>query len=255
MAKNMIAENKNKQEARRRKAAAKERLTNWYMINMTWGFLAVVLLHQIVLRGYTQMGMWAAEHSPATNITLWSFALLFTLGGGALLWLWKGCSICKKCGSESFWCKFRGNGKSFGAAIFAWIVAVTILLFTLAPQLNALFWTNDWGVTRQPIITLVMLIFGVFFALSGVALFFFWIRGKKEKSRLFSYSIFAWVIALVMFIIAFNSQILNMFSGWEFMKNLLQPNPHNMIYGLMIGIGLWLVVALVIYIVKARKIK
>ena len=256
MAKLNIAENKNKQEVRRLKAAARERLTNWYMINMAWAFFAVVLLHQIVLRGYTQMGMWAAEHSLAANVVLWSFSLLFALVGGALFWLWKGCSICKKCENSGFWCKFRGNNKSFTGAIFAWVIAVTILLFSFAPQISGMIWRIPGiPVAPQPIMTIVMFSFSIFFALIGGMLFYSWIRSKKEKSRLFSYSIFMWVIALTMFIISLNARIVSLLMDWGIPSSLLFPNPHNMIYGLMIGIVLWLVAALVIYIVKARKIK
>ena len=234
---NNIAENKNKQEVRRQKAAARERLTNWYMINMTWAFIAVVVLHQVVLNSYRRVfGPWTT-HSITTNIVLWSVALLLAIGAGALLYLWK------KAG--------KGRDKFLACSIFAGIFAIVTLLLSFAPQIGASIWGIAGGFAT--IMNVVMLNIAILFALCGGALFFLWLKRGRGRSRLFSYTIFLWVTALAALILSFHAWIRNVTLSMGI--QILSGNSiERIIYGLMIGIGVWLVVALVIYIIKSRKI-
>jgi len=238
MAKN-IAENKNKQEARRQKAAARERLTNWYMINMTWAFFAVIVLHQAVLRAYmTVFAAWL-PHSLVTNIILWSIALLLAIGAVYLFSIWK------KDG--------KTNGKLLAGSIFTGIAAIVMFLFSFAPQIGALIWGNVPGFGFGRIPNLVMLNVGILFALCGGALFFFGKKSGKTKSRFFSYALLSWLAALASFILAFHAQVRNLTLaiGIPFLSINVEE---RLIYGFMIGIGLWLIIAFVIYVIKVRKI-
>ena len=236
MAKN-IAENKNKQEVKRQKAAARERLTNWYMINMTWAFAAVIVLHQVVLRAYTTVfGVWA-PHSLVTNLVLWGITALLAIGAVAWFYLWQKSGKIKD--------------KLLLGSIFAGILTIVMLLFSFAPQIGAMIWGSVFG--AAPIMNVMMLNFGILFALSGITLFFFWIKSGKEKSRFFSYSIFLWATALASLILSFHAQVRNLTLAMGI--TVLSGNAiQRIIYGFMIGIGIWLVIALVIYMIKNRKI-
>ena len=161
MAKN-LEQIKNKQERNRERQTTKDRLTNWYMINMTWAFVAVVVL-QLIINGY---------HN-------------------------------------------------------------TVLLLHM---------------------NLIMRIVAGVFALGGGFLCYLWIKGGRTKSRFFNYAIFSWVIALVALLISFFAPIRMMFERMGLPHMFWTHFPRNMIWGIMMGIGLWLIIALVIYAIKYRKI-
>lgn len=161
MAKN-LEEIKNKQERNRERQATKDRLTNWYMINMTWAFVSVIVL-QFVVNGYHSMGLLLHM-----NLIMRIVAGVFAVGGGFL--------------------------------------------------------------------------------------FYLWIKGGKSKRRLFNYSIFSWVVAAVALLISFFAPIRMMFERMGLPRVFWTQFPRNMIWGIMMAIGLWLIIALVIYVIKYRKL-
>ena len=243
MAKN-IAEIKNKQEARRQKASAQERLTNWYMINMTWGFVGIIIL-QMINRNFAQLTLWSTEHSLALNLTLWILAGVLFLAGGALFYLWM------KDG--------RVKDKFFAYSVFAWIAMVVTLLFSFAPQFGpSLFWAGpviEGFPTPQPrTMSMVLFNVGIFAALSGGFLLALWLKGGKEKKRLLNYSIFMWIVALGSFFIAFFERVRNFLESMRILDVFHIDAPQRFIWALMILIGAWLLGALVWYIIKYRKI-
>ena len=155
---------KNKQERNRQKNAAKERLTNQYMINLTWGFVGVIVLQLL------------------------------------------------------------GN-------VY-----------------------NGWGITNANAMDWTMRIIGIVFALGGGALCYFWFRSDKERSRFMNYAIFSWVIAGIALFLSFFRQIRMLLVDWGILSVFWVQVPQRFIWAFMAGIALWLIVALVIYIVKYRKI-
>ncbi|MCL2837562.1 MAG: hypothetical protein FWE04_00615 [Oscillospiraceae bacterium] len=161
MAKN-LEEIKNKQERNRERQAAKNRLTNWYMINMTWAFVSVIVL-QFIINGYHTMGLLLHM-----NLIMRIVAGVFALGGGVLVYLW--------------------------------------------------------------------------------------IKGGRAKPRFFNYAIFSWAIAAVALLISFFAPIRLLFVRMGLPHVFTTQFPRNMIWGIMMGIGLWLIIALVIYIIKIRKL-
>jgi len=120
MAKN-IGEIKNKQEQRRVKNAARERLTNWYMINMSWGFLGVILL-QLVLNGYNRITFVPNTHILMIDFVLWIVAGLLFLGGAILFFLWfKG---------------GRENSRFLNYSIFTWVCSLVALCISFYAQIR-----------------------------------------------------------------------------------------------------------------------
>ncbi len=72
----------NKQNSRE-KALKKEKLTNWYMITLTWGIVGIIAL-LLYKNCYTTMSIL-----PYINIINWSLTAVFALSGVALLVLSK----------------------------------------------------------------------------------------------------------------------------------------------------------------------
>jgi len=170
-----IDEIKNKQEARRTKAAAREKLTNWYMINMTWAFVGIIVL-QLVLQGYNTLGVWRWAGTPPRGMVIMVMDLAL------------------------------------------WIAA------------------------------------GVFILGNGV-LFYFWWRGGRQNKRMFNYMIFLDVCIVVVALITFWNQIRMWFIRLGIPASGIFGHSHWRIWFFMVGIGVWLLVALVIYFIKYRKIK
>jgi len=159
--KNIIEASKNKQEVRKQKSAAREKLTNWYMINLAWGFVGVIVL-QLILMAYSPFP------TPGTILITRIMAGVFAAGGTALLILW--------------------------------------------------------------------------------------FRGGKVRQRFLNYTIFTGICAVVLLCISFFAEIRLFFVNTGIFSIFHMFMPHRMIWAFMILIGVWLVVALVIYFVKHRKI-
>jgi len=241
-------ESKNKQEVRRQKDTVREKLTNWYMINMTWGFVGILVL-VFVMNAYNRVRIWPAEHSSGVNITLWILAGLLAIGGGALFFLWQKNNKTKD--------RFLGGAK------LAWILTLVTILFVFAPQIGTMISPTLRAADGTPIIVehstvlamnVIMFNAAVMFALFGGVLFCLWLRSRKEKQRRFNYAIFTWVIALAAFFLAFWQSIRMWFERTGFPRLFWENAPVRFVHGFMALIGVWLVVALVWYIIKYRKI-
>lgn len=241
-------ESKNKQEVRRHKDAAREKLTNWYMINMTWGFVGILAL-VFIMNAYNAVRIWPAEHTLGANITLWILAGLFAIGGGALFSLWLKNNKAKD--------RFLGGAK------LAWILSVVTILFVFAPQIGGAIAPTLRAADGTPIVmghssvlvmNVVMFNAAVMFALFGAVLFYLWLRSGKTKQRRFNYAIFTWITAAAAFFLAFWQPIQAWLRRVGVPSLFFEPAPARFIHGFMALIGLWLVVALVWYIIKYRKI-
>ena len=120
------------------------------------------------------------------------------------------------------------------------------------------FVENGYNITgTMRYMNLIMRIAGGVFALGGGVLFFLWYRGGKSKERFYNYSIFSWVAAGSSLIIGFfDIYIRNFFRKIPFAQNwFLWQHSSWRTWLFMWGIGIYLIVAFVIYLVKMRKIK
>ena len=110
---------KNKKERNRLRAEKREKLTNWFMINMSWAFAGLIIL-QLIGNGYNMS-------TTLMHMNLWLriAAGIFVLGGGALIFLWvKGDKKVERFKNYS---------------IFLWVVAaIAVIISYYAPIRNVL---------------------------------------------------------------------------------------------------------------------
>ena len=186
-----MVENKNKQEVKRQKTAARERLTNWYMINMTFGFVGIIVL-QFIGNGYSMMRFWPGTQTLMMDMILRIAAGVFFLLGAALFKFW-------------FYSKPRGG----------------------LSKISVVKRANDWVIR---------------------------IMANKNKSRFFNYAIFSWVVAAVALFISLFAQVRLLLQNLGILRVFWSHVPQRFIWLIMALIGVWLIIGLVYYIIKYRKI-
>ena len=158
--KNVIEASKNKQEVRRQKSAAREKLTNWYMINLAWGFFGVIAL-QLILMAYSP---FPGRH---TILITRIAAGVLAAGGVTLLVLW-----------------FRGGKvrqRFVNYSIFTGICAVVLLCISFFAQIRTFFHTAGifpvfHTFMPQRMVWMFMILIGVWLV---VALVIYFIKHRK----------------------------------------------------------------------------
>ena len=117
---------KNKKERNRARSEARERLTNWYMLQMAYGFVGVIVLHFIgnwynmFHKPWIQIG--GMSHLTYMDLAMFITATVFALGGGVLLYLWF------KSGKE--------KSRFFNYAIFSWVITIVAVLISFYAQIR-----------------------------------------------------------------------------------------------------------------------
>ncbi len=152
----MVATNqKIKKEKKRAKRASIDKLTNWYMINLAWGILAIVILR------FIESGYSSPETILVMPVLLKSFLLVFALISVALF-------LCGKLWLSKY--KSRLYNYSIFSAVLAivsaWIAfypQIRNVLVSLFPGLYSLDsrWWVSWGLIVLLIVYLIVSLIGV----------------------------------------------------------------------------------------------